>query len=673
MFFDIATFGCKVNQYESSEITEFMKQEGHSKHKIDTSGIEIDVFVINSCTVTERVDSKIKTLIGRLKKQNPDIKIILCGCLPKAYPEKAKEFGADVVIEGKFFGAENFDGIGEMILGSKFSSNQSNQRAQPIFSPQLERTRAFLKIQDGCNRSCAYCIIPKARGMSTSRPLVEIVSEAEALAKAGHKEIVLTGINLCAYSHKTHRLIDVVEAVCNSEAVYRVRLGSLEPDMLTQSDIERLSKLTPTLCNQFHLSLQSGCDDVLKRMKRLYNTEHYRQKIALLRERFPNAAITTDIIAGFPGETEAEFQQTLDFAKEMSFAKIHAFQFSAREGTEASTMNAQIHESVRSKRSEKLNLLSRSMRIAFMKNLIGSVQEVLIEKSSGSGRKDGILEGYTPCYALVKICDNSNETSKTLENSIVTVKIVGVDAVSERCVGELVQGETAMPLKSSVEYILKRQKRKTIALHIADGMVEVRVPLKLSQKNIDKFVKSREGWILKKLSLLREITEKRKEFILDYGNKVLYLGKEYPIVARSSDVMEFDFETGKFYLPPNLSLESIKISMVHIYKMLARSMLTHKVAHFAKLMNVVPLSVKINSAKTRWGSCSPQNYINFSWKLILADEPTIDYVVIHELAHIIEPNHSKRFWAIVADFMPNYKKQQLHLKELQKRISIENW
>jgi len=396
--FDIVTFGCKVNQYESSRIAELMRQKGYIRAESPQAA---DLVIVNSCTVTGNSDRKVKSLISRLKKDNPDVKVILCGCLTKAYPEKAREMNADEIIEGKF----------------------SNEL--PL-SVQSERTRAFLKIQDGCNRSCAYCIIPKARGSVKSHPVADIITETQMLINAGHKEIVITGINLCAYGEDTglSSLTDIVETVCGINGAQRVRLGSLEPDMISESDIVRLSRL-PQLCPHFHLSLQSGSDSVLKRMNRLYTAAEFKKITGIIHKYFPNAALTTDIIAGFPGETEEEFAQTLTLAKEMKFAKIHAFAFSRREGTLAAEMTEQISQKIKRERVSRLTEVADNLRTKFFERLTGTVQQVLTEKNNW---------GHTTCYTPVKIVGGENATQVS-PNCIVNVKITRAE--KEFCTGEI--------------------------------------------------------------------------------------------------------------------------------------------------------------------------------------------------------------------------------------------
>jgi threonylcarbamoyladenosine tRNA methylthiotransferase MtaB len=361
MNFTITTFGCKANQYDSDGISELMKRNHISE--------DSPVHIVNSCTVTENADRKVKSLIARLKRENPECRVILCGCLPKAYPDKAREFGADEVIEGRF--SENL----------------------PV-SIQGNRTRAFLKIQDGCNRSCAYCIIPTARPHLTSRSVADIRAEAEMLVAAGHKEIVITGINLCLYEHGLNNAIEAIAA----SGVPRIRLGSLEPDLVSLN--------SELVCNHVHLSLQSGSDSVLRRMNRRYDTAHYRKTA----QSFAGCAVTTDIIVGFPGETEDEFTQTLEFAAEMGFAKIHVFPFSLREGTAAAAMPAQVAHGVKQERAARLTALADLLRSAYLKSLAGTEQEVLLEKPDF---------GHTTCYSPVRL------DAPHKKNEIVRVRVTG--------------------------------------------------------------------------------------------------------------------------------------------------------------------------------------------------------------------------------------------------------
>jgi len=380
MYFVVTTFGCKVNQYESSNVREFMRQGGFIETEIPRRAA---VHIVNSCTVTENSDKKVKRLISGTKRDNPNTVTVLWGCFPKAFPKEAEATGADVIVAGAI-------------------------KPRNAFSAQPERTRAFLKIEDGCNRDCAYCIIPKARGEVKCRGIPDITEEARKLAAHGHKEIVLTGVNLGLFTE----LYEATEAVCGIESVNRVRLSSLEPDLINAELIAKLAAL-PKLCPHFHISLQSGSDSVLRRMKRRYNTEYYRRLVGTIRNHFPNCAVTTDIIAGFPGETDAEFAETLSFAEEIGFAKIHAFAYSKRAGTVAAALPGQVPEDVKRERVTKLCALANAMRTAFLKSMVGTKQEVLIE-TENSGR--------TPNYSPVKITDGVYK-----KNDAATVTITEFD------------------------------------------------------------------------------------------------------------------------------------------------------------------------------------------------------------------------------------------------------
>ncbi|MDR0197998.1 MAG: MiaB/RimO family radical SAM methylthiotransferase [Oscillospiraceae bacterium] len=396
MYFVITTFGCKVNQYESSGLSELLRENGFTPAPSPGSAA---LHIINSCTVTENSDRKVRRLIKRVRKENPGAAVVLCGCFPKAFPEKARAAGADIVIAG------------------------TPTAARLPVSAQGERTRAFLKIQDGCDRGCAYCVIPKARGAPVSRALPDITAEAETLAACGHKEIVLTGINLSAYAADGGAgLTEAVGAVCAVPGLKRVRLSSLEPDLITKADITRLAGLKK-LCPHFHLSLQSGSDAVLRRMNRRYDTAYYDEVVFWLREAFPGCSLTTDIIAGFPGETRAEFDETLAFAEKTGFAKIHAFAYSRREGTLAASMPGQVPGEVKRERLVLLRALADRLRGEFFARQTGGEREVLVEKTA-----DGFSEGRAPDYTPVKVRGEFGR------NEIVRVRITGVEGGF--CLGE---------------------------------------------------------------------------------------------------------------------------------------------------------------------------------------------------------------------------------------------
>ncbi|MFQ9792575.1 MAG: tRNA (N(6)-L-threonylcarbamoyladenosine(37)-C(2))-methylthiotransferase MtaB, partial [Acutalibacteraceae bacterium] len=319
------TLGCKVNQYETQAMLNQLLQGGFSACQ---TGEDADIILLNSCTVTSTSDHKVKQTLHKARREHPHAVIVLTGCMPQAFPELAEDLtDADIVL-----GNSNRSSLLPHIL-QYLSTRQRiidivpHQTKEKFESMSVEnfyeRTRAFIKIQDGCNRFCSYCIIPYARGRVRSKPLDDLIAEVTQLAEKGYKEIVLTGINLSAFGQDINlHLCDAVEAVCAINGIERVRLGSLEPEQLSEDVIIRLSK-QQKLCPQFHLSLQSGCDETLKRMNRHYTTEEYRTIVQNLRNAFDNAAITTDIMVGFPGETEEEFMQSLEFAKEISFSKVN--------------------------------------------------------------------------------------------------------------------------------------------------------------------------------------------------------------------------------------------------------------------------------------------------------------------------------------------------------------
>lgn len=394
------TLGCKVNQYESEAMLELLLREGFQEA---ADGEEADVVVVNSCTVTATGDQKARQALRRAKKQNPGAVAVLTGCWPQAFPGEAAEFQeADIVL-----GTKNRAALLPHIL-SYFSHKQRivdiapHEAGEKFEAMRVSsfhgRTRAFLKIEDGCNRFCSYCIIPYARGRVRSKPLSEIRAEVKSLAAHDYREVVLTGINLPAYGQDLGlHLCDAVEAACEEPEIRRVRLGSLEPEQLTEEVIARLQR-QKKLCPQFHLSLQSGCDETLRRMNRHYTTAEYRQIVKNLRAAFPGCAITTDIMVGFAGETEEEFQTSLNFAKEIAFAKVHVFAYSRRPGTKAYTAPDQVPEKVKEERSRVMIAVTLATQRAFLRAQVGNTEEVLFEQAADKN----VYEGYTGNYTLVR-------------------------------------------------------------------------------------------------------------------------------------------------------------------------------------------------------------------------------------------------------------------------------
>ena len=423
------TLGCKVNQVESEAMREALLAAGFQEA---AGGETADVVVVNSCTVTATSDQKARQALRREKKRNPGAVAVLTGCWPQAFPQEAQEFlEADVVLGT----ARRGDLVPRLLeyLSTKqrvvdIAPHQKGEKFEKLtISAMHGRTRAFVKIEDGCDRFCSYCIIPYARGRVRSKPLEDIREEAARLGEAGYKEVVLTGINLPAYGKDLGGdLCDAVEAACAAPGILRVRLGSLEPEQLTPPVIARLAA-QEKLCPQFHLSLQSGCDDTLRRMNRHYTTAEYRQIVGDLRKAFPNCAVTTDIMVGFAGETEEEFAKSLAFAKEIAFAKVHVFAYSRRPGTRAYDMPGQVANKVKEDRSREMIAATLATQRAFFAAQTGRVEEVLFEQE----RDRNVYEGYTRNYTPVRVA-----SAAPLQGQIRQVRLT--QALEDFCLGELV-------------------------------------------------------------------------------------------------------------------------------------------------------------------------------------------------------------------------------------------
>ncbi|HCB65172.1 MAG TPA: tRNA (N(6)-L-threonylcarbamoyladenosine(37)-C(2))-methylthiotransferase MtaB [Ruminococcaceae bacterium] len=423
------TLGCKVNQYETQVLEEKFAKAGIALAK---EGEKADFCIVNSCTVTASGDKKTRQMLRRLKRQYPDAVMVLTGCYPQAFPQEASELEeADIVT-----GSTNRSGLLDLVQAYL----QTPQRMVQIIPHQKgeafekmtathfsERTRAFVKIQDGCDRYCAYCIIPYARGPVRSKPLSDITAELGQLAAQGYQEVVLVGINLPCYGKDLGlRLIDAVEAACQVEGIRRIRLGSLEPELLTAEDLKRLAA-QPKFCPQFHLSLQSGCDRTLKAMNRHYDSAEYRRIVQDIRKAFENPSITTDIMVGFPGETEEDFRQSADFAKEIGLAKAHVFAYSVRPGTRAASMPDQVSQREKEQRSSRLIEVTNATRQAFLQTQVGREEEVLFETTQTPYG----IEGYTPNYTPVCV-----ESHEDIRGQIRRVRITA--ALNDLCLGELV-------------------------------------------------------------------------------------------------------------------------------------------------------------------------------------------------------------------------------------------
>lgn len=426
-----AGFGCKVNQYETESIKADFISEGFETADEITSA---DVIVINSCTVTSSGDSKSLYFLRKARKDNPEAVIVLTGCMPQATPEIAESIPeADIVTGTKERGnivslVKEFTKSRNQIvsIGKYCASDKFEEIIPGDFS---EKTRAFVKIQDGCNQFCTYCIIPYARGRCRSKPLDILEKEIYTLARSGHKEIVLVGINLAFYGKEFGiRLVDAVELCCKINGVERVRLGSLEPEVISDEDLLRLSKL-PQFCPQFHLSLQSGCDKTLKAMNRHYNTEEYYGLVKKIRNIFPECSITTDIMVGFPNETNEDFEASLEFVKKVGFAKIHVFQYSPRNGTPAAKQ-PQIKNSVKHERADRMKKLGDELKQKYLEKQIGKTVPVLFERENSPE----FHQGYAPDHTLIKIPAKNCE--KSLRRLIFYVKIR--ESEKDCCIGEII-------------------------------------------------------------------------------------------------------------------------------------------------------------------------------------------------------------------------------------------
>ncbi|MEG0457634.1 MAG: tRNA (N(6)-L-threonylcarbamoyladenosine(37)-C(2))-methylthiotransferase MtaB, partial [Oscillospiraceae bacterium] len=387
-----------------------------------------DVAVINSCTVTGTGDKKTKQLIRKLKRDNQNIIIALTGCFPQAFPQEAENFTYADVITGSYNRTSLCTNVLKFIETKQRIVDITPHKQGESFEKMKvsnfsEKTRAFVKIQDGCDRFCSYCIIPYARGFLRSKTIEDIKSEILSLVENGYKEIVLVGINLSKYGIDiNYCLNDAVKAVCEFKDIIRVRLGSLEPDLLDENTIENLSK-NHKLCPQFHLSLQSGCDETLKRMNRHYNTHDYEYIVSLFRKYFKNPSITTDVMTGFAGETEEEFNKSLTFVKKINFSKVHVFSYSIRQGTLAAKMPNQIDNNIKKLRSEQMIFSTEKIRENILNKKIGQVVTILCETF-----KNGIISGYTKDYTPCFFKHN-----ESLKNNLVEVKIVEIKNLTCYC------------------------------------------------------------------------------------------------------------------------------------------------------------------------------------------------------------------------------------------------
>ena len=407
--------GCKVNQYESEAIAELFAEKGYEIVGIDE---EADVYVINTCTVTNFGDKKSRQLIRKVKRQNENAIVAVVGCYAQTAPKELMEIAGVNLVIGTKDRAQIVEMVEQYDRANGVENHVSDIMKERVFEPLsiqklANRTRAYLKIQDGCSQYCSYCIIPYARGPIRSREPQEVVAEVKRLAENGFKEVVLTGIHVASYGkdRRDTSLLDILKQVHEVEGIERIRFSSIEPNVVTEEFAQTMAAL-PKVCDHFHLSLQSGCDKTLKEMNRKYDTEKYRQAAATLRKYLPKVALTTDIIVGFPGETEEDFRESYAFAEEIGFAKIHVFPYSPTRGTPAAARKDQLLNAVKSERSHTLIQLSDRMAADFLADAVGTDAEVLYERAVG----EGIYEGHTTNYMKVhgrSEADLTNRIAKT--------------------------------------------------------------------------------------------------------------------------------------------------------------------------------------------------------------------------------------------------------------------
>lgn len=420
------TLGCKVNQYETEVMRESLLNRGHTNFET----LPADAVIINSCTVTAESDRKTRQLIRKMRKQNPLAVILLTGCMAQAFPEDTRLIDELDIVVGNRDVLKVIETLQKKNLNKTTLFNvEKHERGDLYNTPGIsdfsERTRAFMKIEDGCDRYCSYCIIPTARGHVRSRKTEDIKAEAVRLAQKGFLEVVLVGINLSAYGlGENYNLCDAVEQVCSVEGIKRVRLGSLEPDHITDEMLSRF-KSQPKFCPQFHLSLQSGCDETLKRMNRHYDSAFYENLVYRIRNMFPDASITTDIMVGFVGETDEEFSKSIAFAKKIGFARAHIFPYSVRKGTVAANLKPQITNNVKSERAHIMSKVTSCSELDFLNKQCGRVFPVLFEST-----QNGFSVGYTPNYSRVLV-----KSTDSLEGKILNIYIE--KAESDYCIGKL--------------------------------------------------------------------------------------------------------------------------------------------------------------------------------------------------------------------------------------------
>lgn len=416
------TLGCKVNQYETNAMAQMFLEQ---KNEIVDFGEYADVYIVNTCTVTSIADKKSRQMLRRAKQKNKDAIVVAVGCYTQTHADECSKIPEIDLILG------NNEKNNIVQIVNEFINNKNNKIQVENIDNQkefldfgtvtyLEKIRAFIKVQDGCNNFCSYCLIPYARGRIRSRKSKSVIDEIKEIAKKGIKEVVITGINIAFYgkdSEDEYYLINLLEDINKIDGIERIRLGSIEPIIITDEFVKRLSKLDK-ICNHFHLSLQSGCDETLKRMNRKYDTNEFLNCVNMLRNNFENVGLTADVIVGFPGETEEEFNKTVEFLNKIKFSKIHVFQYSPREGTRAAKMTEQIKSEIKEERSKKIIDISKKYEEEFLDNQIGKNLEVLFEQ-----QENEFWKGHTKNYIIVQ------KKGKNLENKSLNVTIASRDSL----------------------------------------------------------------------------------------------------------------------------------------------------------------------------------------------------------------------------------------------------
>ena len=413
--------GCKVNAYETEAMQEMLE---HAGYEIVPFQEGADIYVINTCTVTNIADRKSRQMLHRARKMNPDAVVVAAGCYVQAQAEKQVIDPCIDIVLGNNKKQDLLTALqayeeAHGDLREVIDINHTKEYENLHLTKQGEHTRAYIKVQDGCNQFCSYCIIPYARGRVRSRAKEDVVAEGTDLAKNGYQEVVLTGIHLSSYGidfENEDNLLSLIRAVHEIEGIKRIRLGSLEPRIITEEFVQAIAAL-PKMCPHFHLSLQSGCNETLKRMNRRYTSEEFYEKCEILRKYFEKPALTTDVIVGFPQETEEEFERTYEFLKKICFYETHIFKYSKREGTKAAVMQGQIPEQIKAKRSARLIELGEKNRRAYEESFLGKTVEVLVEEKSDVNGKE-MWTGHTKEYMKIAL-----ESEKNLQNCILNVQI----------------------------------------------------------------------------------------------------------------------------------------------------------------------------------------------------------------------------------------------------------